>query len=196
MEGNAWRQLTLEAEILLSDLPQELKIFRWVHDCVQRGCEGSIRSTACESYVRLGLPITPKVHVVLSHVDDLCRRSGRSLGSYSEQAAESVHSDFLQTWKRYTLPSHHPRFGEKLLQTVVAYNSCHIERWFALDVLLVVHVITNYYAWIWLWYIHVECKCCFRFCHGASIITCFHLNKNFDPRGIFSLIFSPLDWGN
>ena len=48
------------------------------------------------------------------------------LGWYSEQAFESVHSDFSAAWERVKVPMDHPEFGARLLACISAYNSKHM----------------------------------------------------------------------
>ena len=49
-----------------------------------------------------------------------------TVGVLSEQAFESVHYDFLETWKRFKYPQDHKEYGQKLLDAVVNYNSFDI----------------------------------------------------------------------
>ena len=82
-----------------------------------------------EIYVDLGLSITPKVHILIEHVPDFCKKHGRSLGWYSEQALESCHYDFLRNcWEKqsYKRPLGHPAYAQKLMAAVIAYSSKHI----------------------------------------------------------------------
>ena len=53
-----------------------------------------------ESYMALGIPVTPKVHAVIHHVGQFRELKKRDLGPWSEQASEAVHSDFLKLWDR------------------------------------------------------------------------------------------------
>ena len=41
------------------------------------------------------------MHCVFFHVSDFCINSSRGLGFFSEQAMESVHSDFSKTWEKF-----------------------------------------------------------------------------------------------
>lgn len=79
-----------------------------------------------ESYLLLNISVTPKIHAIFQHVAEFCETHATSLGKYSEQASESVHSDFKKMWERYKIPTHHPLFGEYLLKAVVNYNSLHV----------------------------------------------------------------------
>ncbi|PAA58256.1 hypothetical protein BOX15_Mlig012838g9 [Macrostomum lignano] len=137
MEGNACRKLLLMAEVLLEDVPHELQPFAQCLICFNSVVNGAFGQELVPdfgerienfgaAYLALGLTVTPKVHVLLCHVSDFCHRTGRALGTCSEQAVESAHSDFQRTWQRYRLPADHPQFGNRLLQATVAYNSWHI----------------------------------------------------------------------
>ena len=46
----------------------------------------------------LGLPITPKLHMMAEHVLDWVDRHGRALGEESEQAVEAAHASFDTLW--------------------------------------------------------------------------------------------------
>ena len=46
----------------------------------------------------LGVPITPKLHVMAEHVLEWVDKHGKALGQHSEQAVEAVHSTFDQLW--------------------------------------------------------------------------------------------------
>ena len=77
-------------------------------------------------YRRLKINVTPKVHAVFFHVEDFCEMVGMGLGPWSEQAAESLHTDFDKMWTRYKVrDTDHEKYGERLLEAVVAYNSQH-----------------------------------------------------------------------
>ncbi|PAA90668.1 hypothetical protein BOX15_Mlig012066g1 [Macrostomum lignano] len=137
MEGNACRQLLRKSPQLHADLPPPLQPYGaclMAFDRLVSSAFGTELAADFEeaienfrlAYMSLSLPVTPKVHVVFCHVGEFCRRTGQALGSCSEQAVESVHSDFAKTWSRYSLPAHHAEFGQNLLRAVVAYNSHHI----------------------------------------------------------------------
>ena len=46
----------------------------------------------------LGVPITPKLHVMAEHVLEWVDKHGKALGQHSEQAVEAVHSNFDTLW--------------------------------------------------------------------------------------------------
>ena len=83
-----------------------------------------------EIFLKLGLSVTPKVHAVLVHVSQFLQRqiySDKGLGHWSEQASETVHSNFQSL---YVGSSHkraitHKDYGNELYKCVVSYNSRH-----------------------------------------------------------------------
>ena len=78
-------------------------------------------------YLKLGISVTPKVHAVFFHVAEFCLLTGKGLGPWSEQAGESVHHDFKQTWKNYKVNDvERDIYSENLLRAVAAYNSKHL----------------------------------------------------------------------
>ena len=72
------------------------------------------------------LSVTTKAHCIFEHVVQNIERTGHALGVLSEQSFESVHYDFLETWKRFKYPQDHKEYGQQLLKAVVNYNSFHI----------------------------------------------------------------------
>ena len=80
-----------------------------------------------ESCAHLPVSITPKLHILFFHVPEFIHRKGMPLGFFSEQASESVHHDFQKFWdSRYKREMSHPLYHDKLLRSVVEYNSKHI----------------------------------------------------------------------
>ena len=69
-----------------------------------------------------------KVHILIAHVADFCDQYG-SLGPYSCQAGESVHSDFKRTIANYFVYEEtDPKlFAEGLLKAIKKYNSKHLQ---------------------------------------------------------------------
>ena len=49
----------------------------------------------------LGLPITPKLHMMAEHVLDWVDKHGRALGEESEQAVEAAHATFDTLWESF-----------------------------------------------------------------------------------------------
>lgn len=79
------------------------------------------------SYEDLAIPITPKVHAVLFHIQDFCMKKEVGLGYYSEQSMESVHYDFKKTWdNKYCIQSNNPNYMEHIKKTLCEFNSLHI----------------------------------------------------------------------
>lgn len=79
-----------------------------------------------KSYMECGAPITPKVHAVFYHVEDFCTKYQIGLGFYSEQAVESVHSDFDSVWKKYKVDKNHPQYSNRLMQAVGEFNGLRV----------------------------------------------------------------------
>lgn len=51
-----------------------------------------------EAYKALNISVTSSVHVIFVHLVQFCKFKRQGLGNFSEQASESVHSDFQQLW--------------------------------------------------------------------------------------------------
>ena len=68
------------------------------------------------------------MHILIDHVADFCEEFG-SLGPFSTQAGESVHSDFKKTWQHYFVhESTSPEvFAKRLLKAVNKYNAKHVQ---------------------------------------------------------------------
>ena len=125
------------AHILEKDLPSELKKYARALNAfnkVRVAAFGEHLGSSLEAdvaqfrscYMELLIPITPKVHIIIDHLVDFCKRHGSALGPFSEQASESVHADFSQIWQHYRVAPNHDRFADKLLSAVVKYNSLHV----------------------------------------------------------------------
>lgn len=78
------------------------------------------------SYMDLNISVTPKVHAIFFHVPYFCSKTKKGLAFYSEQAVESAHHDFAETWKKYTVSEEHSHYNDRLLKSMVEYNSRHI----------------------------------------------------------------------
>lgn len=78
------------------------------------------------SYLQLGINVTPKLHMIFHHVAEFCDKNGIGLGKYSEQASESVHFDFSAMWAKYKVQLSHIDYNNKLLKSVIEYNSRHV----------------------------------------------------------------------
>ena len=79
-------------------------------------------------YRELNISITPKVHMVFSHIEDFLRVKNESagLGFWCEQAFESCHHDFKTEWDKVKVDSNHPAFGVRLKTAVSSYNAKHL----------------------------------------------------------------------
>ena len=84
----------------------------------------------CSSYRLLhNITFPPKYHIVETHIVQYLDRRGdgtKGLGYWSEQAMESCHHDFKEFWSHTKVDQDHPNFAERLLSTIIKYNSSHI----------------------------------------------------------------------
>lgn len=71
---------------------------------------------------------TLKLHVTLDHLQDCLKYlNNNGLGTWSEQAGESIHREFLMHWKRRKVNSiNDSNYIVKLKQSVVAFSSMNI----------------------------------------------------------------------
>ena len=76
----------------------------------------------------LKINIFLQVHIVMSHLIEFLGLKGadRGLGFWSEQAMEACHHAFKLEWERNKVFWDHPKYGQKLLQSVVRANSKNI----------------------------------------------------------------------
>ena len=87
-----------------------------------------------QCYINLKISVTPKIYSVFHHVAKFCDKVQKGLAPWSEQTAESLHSDFSKVWKNVDVhDTNHPEYGQRLLQTIITYNSQHIQDTFILD---------------------------------------------------------------
>ena len=85
-------------------------------------------------WLKLGISVTPKCHVLFVHVAQFLdfQNNGctelRGLGYWSEQASESVHSDFEKLWvgSSYKRKKHHEDYEKFALKCIVTYASRHV----------------------------------------------------------------------
>ena len=75
---------------------------------------------------KLGISKINKIHAIVTHVPEFIKMTGKPLGIFSEQAMESVHHDFAETWKDYHRGEIAQTFHEQLHKCVVKYNSMHL----------------------------------------------------------------------
>ena len=79
-----------------------------------------------KEYRKLGISVTVKAHVIFTHCIEFFNETNEGLGAHSEQAGETLHSDFLTCWARYKRDENHKDFYKQFLSAIVAYNSSHI----------------------------------------------------------------------
>ena len=82
------------------------------------------------AYLKLGLAVTPKVHIVFRHVAEFLDMKGKraGLGLYSEQHFESSHRQFLMDWSKFKVHMSNPSYKTALTKAVVRFNSLrHID---------------------------------------------------------------------
>ena len=100
-----------------------------VDDCFSNTLKPTFKTSIKEfrtSYLSLGISVTPKVHAIINHVEEFCTKQEKGLGIYSKQAMESVHHDFDETWQSYKVSEIHSDYKNRLLNSIIAYNSNHI----------------------------------------------------------------------
>lgn len=143
-EGNTCRSLLKNPDILLSSnilknvSPLVVTPFVFAFkamDCVVQTCFSEKRvdrvllkteianlKTAFEATELHG---TLKIHVLLNHTEDCIRfLNGDGLGTWSEQAGESIHREFIKYWNKYKINLlEHPDYGEHLKKAVVDFSS-------------------------------------------------------------------------
>ena len=79
------------------------------------------------AYMKLGIPVSLKVHIVFEHIIQFCEKYNRGLAWYSEQAFESSHYNYKPFWeKSYKVPMKHPKYAKQKHQSVVMYNALHM----------------------------------------------------------------------
>ena len=78
-----------------------------------------------ESYLEIGIPITPKVYAVFFHVVNFCEKTQKALGSFNQQAMEFVHADLKRTWEKYRMQKKYSEYPSRLLRVLREYNSLY-----------------------------------------------------------------------
>ena len=135
--GNSCRKLLKSVDVLQKLCPESCRnfvlAFRALNDVVDASFSKELHpdylekiDTFKKTFELLGINITPKIHAIFFHIKDFCDRHGKGLGCWSEQAFESVHSDFRHSWMKYKVPEQHEKFSEQLLRAVMEYNSRHL----------------------------------------------------------------------
>lgn len=76
------------------------------------------------AHLCVGLPITPKLHIIQQHVAQVVRETGRGLGRENEAAVEALHSTFQKVWALYTVKDEaSPFYLQQLLRAVLRTNA-------------------------------------------------------------------------
>ena len=136
--GNDSRKLLKNVSMLEEMVPEKLKgfvnAFR-AFDQVVQSCYSKILAEDYkekilefkECYTKLGISVTPKVHAIIHHIPDFCDMKKMGLAPWSEQTAESIHSDFNKVWSNFIVrDTDNPEYGKRLLEAIVTYNSQHL----------------------------------------------------------------------
>ena len=80
-----------------------------------------------DDYMKLKISVTPKVHAVFYHIQEVCDITGRGLGPWSEQTSESLHQEFNKCWEKYLVKDQkNPMYQQRLLQAVQMFNNLNI----------------------------------------------------------------------
>ncbi len=139
-DGNSSRKLLKNVALLKEIAPStNKKVFDYVHAfeafnevvkaCYSRKLAPNYMQKITDfrtAYKKLSISITPKIHAIFHHISEFCEIVKMGLGPYSEQAAESVHHDFNTMWSRFKVKTkEHPEYGQRLLKSVIMYNSQH-----------------------------------------------------------------------
>jgi hypothetical protein len=101
-----------------------------VHSCFGRellqGWQDDVREF-CGAYLKLGISLTPKFHIVRDHIIPFCSLKNCGLSRFSEQAFESVHADFAKFAERHHVKDKTNKLHiVRLKQTVLEYNASHV----------------------------------------------------------------------
>ena len=132
-------KLMNNADSLIAELPSDLKQFGRTlkkFNAVRLACFGQTLDddyqkkidafeAAFKKLPKDSMNQFPKFHVVINHVPQFCARYG-PLGPYSEQTFESVHYEFLKTWKRFLRPKGTSDYAVQLKKAVVDFNTLRI----------------------------------------------------------------------
>lgn len=78
-----------------------------------------------EHYMKLNISVSTSVHVVFNHLIQFIRYQKSSLGVFSEQAAECVHSDFMKLWQSCKIDQNNDKYARYLFDATVRYNGRH-----------------------------------------------------------------------
>ncbi|OAF63901.1 hypothetical protein A3Q56_08396 [Intoshia linei] len=101
-----------------------------VNSCFGKTLKGNYKqviSNFKESFCKLNIIITPKLHSIFFHISDFCEENKLALGIWSEQASESVHANFKKTWAKYAVTEvNKDKYGQQLLKAIQDYACKHI----------------------------------------------------------------------
>ena len=100
-----------------------------IHSCYGYSLDENFKDHINEfkvAYMDISIPVTPKVHAIWYHIPEFCSAVNEGLARWSEQASETVHADFKQTWKKYSVSICHPAYSSRLLSAVQEYNASHL----------------------------------------------------------------------
>jgi len=146
-EGNACKTLLQNSDLLLSkDVLQEknpLALVPFVSafkamNCVVENCFSTKKviknllktqiQTLKKAFTATELPQTLKIHIILNHIEDCLKfLAYDGLGTWSEQAGESVHREFVKYWDKYKINSvDNTSFGKHLKKAVVDFSSTNL----------------------------------------------------------------------
>ena len=134
-EGNESRKLLKNVQKLREIIPTEYEEFANTFEVFNRvvtACYGTNLASDYKehiadfrnSYLKLKISVTPKVHAVFWHIIDFCEVFGMGLGPWSEQCSESIHHDFKATKDRFK-DEDHQDYGKHLYEAVCMYNGKH-----------------------------------------------------------------------
>ncbi|CAH0547201.1 unnamed protein product [Brassicogethes aeneus] len=82
-----------------------------------------------KTYAATNLSYTLKIHIIIEHLEECLRHLDNSegLGLWSEQPGESLHREFIKTWKKYKINDiDNPNYERNLAKAVVEYSSLHL----------------------------------------------------------------------
>lgn len=111
--------------ILFQVLSEFVDVF---HGCMQEKIDENFEEKIenfAHSWLAADLPNSSKFHILKFHIVDFVKAVGMPLGKFGEQATETVHFDFGQTWERYKVPKSSDNYADSLKRAVVSYNSEH-----------------------------------------------------------------------
>ncbi len=76
---------------------------------------------------KFGVPYTPKVHVVLQHLEEFVALTGRPFGAYSEQVVETQNHYYERHYSRFLVNQlNHELYKEKPLKFIISYNTLNL----------------------------------------------------------------------